>query len=272
MVNVIEKSGTGIERSGTGIEKSGTGIEKSGTGVVRATMILAALAAMLLSGIALAADTRLAISDKNGHAIVSVHGEDGVMVGASKAPIDGSGYARIPLYSVLQSSNDVFSMGLLVQGSGSGSAGESADSGGSSLLVQGSGSGDAGESVEPGSQVLVQGSGSGDAGESFETGGQILVQGSGSGSSGESCSNGPGLLVQGSGSGSSGESAGCSGSVNIWGYAEVVFDQAGAHVVVNQIQGSRQEEFLVAFLPGSNGEFAYSPDRGQNNRGFVATP
>ncbi|WP_376697078.1 hypothetical protein [Wenzhouxiangella sp. EGI_FJ10305] len=252
MVNVIEKSGTGIERSGTGIEKSGTGIEKSGTGLVRATVVLAALAAMLLSVTALAADTRLAISDKNGHAIVSVHGEDGVMVGASTAPIDGSGYARIPLYSVLQSANDVFSMGLMVQGSGSGSAGESAGSRGSSLLVQGSGSGD--------------------AGESFENGGQVLVQGSGSGSSGESCSDGPGLLVQGSGSGSSGESSGCSGSVNIWGYAEVVFDQAGAHVVVNQVQGSRQEEFLVAFLPGSNGEFAYSSDRGQSNRGFVATP
>ena len=268
----IERSGTGIEKSGTGIEKSGTGIEKSGTGIGRIVVMLMAFTAMTLSGL-VAADTRLAVSSKNGHMIVSVHGDDGVMLGASATPLDASGYARVPLYSVLQATGDTIAMGLLVQGSGSGSASEKAGPADASTLVQGSGSGDAKESVQPGGELMVQGSGSGNAGESAgAAGGRLLVQGSGSGSAGERCSGRSTLLVQGSGSGASGESAGCIDPAQAWGIAEVVVDRSGAHVIVHQIKESQTEEYLVAFLPVSSSEVAHSLIRGSSNHGFVATP
>jgi hypothetical protein len=258
MAQVIEKSGTGIgrsgtgiEKSGTGIEKSGTGIEKSGTGIARLSVMFVALATMMLSGIAFASDTRLAVSSKNGHAIVSVHGDEGVMIGVSPAAIDAAGYARVPLYSVLQSGEDAFSMGLLVQGSGSGSAGESDPGNDSSTLVQGSGSGSSKESVQPG--------------------GQLMVQGSGSGSAGERCSGGSSMQVQGSGSGSAGEAAGC--GVRPWGYAEVVVDRDGTHVIVNRLEQSGAVEYLMAFLPSASGAAVSGSLRGGQERGtheFVA--
>ncbi|MEE4304656.1 MAG: hypothetical protein V2J19_10915 [Wenzhouxiangella sp.] len=298
MAQVIEKSGTGIgrsgtgiEKSGTGIEKSGTGIEKSGTGIARLSVMFVALATMMLSGIAFASDTRLAVSSKNGHAIVSVHGDEGVMIGVSPAAIDAAGYARVPLYSVLQSGEDAFSMGLLVQGSGSGSAGESDPGNDSSTLVQGSGSGSSKESVQPGGQLMVQGSGSGSAGERCSGGSSmqvqgsgsgsagegcsgaptLMVQGSGSGSAGENCSGAPTLMVQGSGSGSAGEAAGC--GVRPWGYAEVVVDRDGTHVIVNRLEQSGAVEYLMAFLPSASGAAVSGSLRGGQERGtheFVA--
>jgi len=302
-----------VEKSGTGIGKSGTGIEKSGTGIARLSVTLVAFAVgLMMGGTALASDSRLAVSTNNDRAVISVHAEGEVMIGVAAAPLDASGYARIPLYSVLRASDQSFSMGLLVQGSGSGSAGEStaprtfgtlvqgsgsgsakesAGTGGQllvqgsgsgdaqesvgtggQLLVQGSGSGDAQESVRTGGQLLVQGSGSGDAQESVGTGGQLLVQGSGSGNAGEHCGGGPSLLVQGSGSGSAGESAGCASEMDAWGFAEVVVDRSGTHVLIHEFKGGRAEEHLVAFLPVSNGEVAHSLYRGSSNHGFVAAP
>ncbi len=136
--------------------------------------------------------------------------------------------------------------------------------------MAGSGSGSAGEGCHSGAGLMVAGSGSGNAGE--DCGAQVLVAGSGSGSAGEACARGGWLDVAGSGSGSAGDSAGCAYPMNAWGIAEVVVDRSGAHIVVHQIKGSQAEEFLVAFLPGSNGEFADSLRQGPGNRGFVATP
>lgn len=325
MTRVIEKSGTGIGRSGTGIEKSGTGIG-------RLSVMLIAFTAMTLSGIALASDARLAVSSKHGHAIVSVHGEDGVMIGVSLDAIDEAGYARVPLFSVLQIRGDAFSMGLLVQGSGSGSAGQSDPGDGSSTLVQGSGSGNSTDSAEPGGQLMVQGSGSGSAGKGCSGRSTLMVQGSGSGTAGQGCSGAPTLMVQGSGSGSAGSCSGrstlmvqgsgsgtagqgcsdvptlmvqgsgsgsagegCNGrstlmvqgsgsgsarenatcAVQPWGFAEVVVDDNGTHVIISRLDRTgAAEEYLMAFL-ASGSSAVSSSFRGKEEREaheFVAVP
>jgi hypothetical protein len=238
----IERSGTGIEKSGTGIEKSGTGIEKSGTGVTRALAMLVTLTCMLLAMPVFASDTRLAVSAAQGHVLVSVHAEQGVLVGVASAPADDSGYSRVPLYPIVSSGADGFLMGL-VPGQDK-----------ARTLVQGSGTGDSKESTEP------------------HPGHGLLVQGSGTGSIGDQCTPGSRVLVQGSGTGSSGDDLGCPGALTPWGFAEVVVDGTGTSVIVHKIEGSRAEEFLVAFLPGSSSEVAHSLYRGSSNRAFVAAP
>ncbi|RFF28174.1 MULTISPECIES: hypothetical protein [unclassified Wenzhouxiangella] len=298
MFSTVEKSGTGIGKSGTGIEKSGTGIEKSGTGIeksgtgIRRWQILSLVACILFATQGLATEPQVLVSTGNDQVLVSVHSDDGILVGRAEMP-DQSGYYQLALYSAVGpvgsdavfqpmvagsgsgSSKEVAGSGSgsskEVAGSGSGSSKEVAGSGsGSSKEVAGSGSGSAGESCDSGTGLMVAGSGSGSAGEGCDA--QVLVAGSGSGSAGEACDSGGWLDVAGSGSGSAGESTGCAYPTSAWGIAEVVVDRSGAHVVVHRIKGSQAEEFLVAFLPGSNGEFADSPRQGLDDRGFVATP
>jgi hypothetical protein len=270
MFSFIEKSGTGIEKSGTGIEKSGTGIEKSGTGIRRVSLT-ALIAGALFATQAFAAEPEVMVTSGDDQVFISVHSGAGVLVGRA-ASLDDSGYHRIALYSAVgpNGSGAVFQplvagsgSGKEVAGSGSGSSKEVAGSGsGSSTEVAGSGSGSSTEVAGSGSGKEVAGSGSG-AAALCPTAPGLLVAGSGSGSATD---------VAGSGSGAAGEAAGCAALQNAWGVAEVVIDDSGAHVVVHQISGSRAEEYLVAFLPGSISEVAHSLDRGSSNRGFIAVP
>jgi hypothetical protein len=312
MFSFIEKSGTGIEKSGTGIEKSGTGIEKSGTGIRRVSLtalIAGALFAtqafaaepevMVTSG-----DDQVFISVHSGAGVLvgraaslDDSGYHRIALYSAVGP-NGSGAVFQPLVAGSGSGKEVAGSGSgsskEVAGSGSGSSTEVAGSGsGSSTEVAGSGSGKevAGSGsgaaalcpTAPG--LLVAGSGSGSAtdvagsgsGSAKEvagsgSGSSTDVAGSGSGSSTEVAGSGSGKEVAGSGSGAAGEAAGCAALQNAWGVAEVVIDDSGAHVVVHQISGSRAEEYLVAFLPGSISEVAHSLDRGSSNRGFIAVP
>ena len=304
MFNFVEKSGTGIGKSGTGIEKSGTGIEKSGTGTGRTLWRVLSLAAwVLLATQSLAAEPQVLVTNGNDQVFVSVHSDDGILVGRA-ATLDDSGYYQLALYSAVGpvgsdavfqplvagsgscsskdvagsgsgSSTDVAGSGsgssTDVAGSGSGSSTDVAGSGsGSSTDVAGSGSGNSGEGCYSGARLMVAGSGSGNAGKAC--GPQLLVAGSGSGSAGAGCAAGGSLDVAGSGSGSAGESGTCAYPAKAWGIAEVVVDRSGAHVVIHQIKGSHIEEYLVAFLPALSSEAAHLPYRGSSNQGFVATP
>lgn len=242
-VTAIEKSGTGIEKSGTGIEKSGTGIEKSGTGIGRALAMFATMACMMTATPVFASDTRLAVSSSHGQTLVSVHAQEGIMVGASSVADDASGYSRIPLYPILSAEGGSFTPIPVAR-----------EFGASRTLVQGSGTGSSKETVAD------------------EPGQGLLVQGSGTGSIGDGCAPGFGLLVQGSGTGSSGDSVQCPDSPTPWGFAEIVVDGNGTSVIVHKIRESHVEEFLVAFLPGSSSEVAHSLSRGSSNRAFVAAP
>ena len=301
MFTFVEKSGTGIGKSGTGIEKSGTGIEKSGTGIEKSgtgarpgrwqMLIVAAFA--LFTGQALAAQPQVLVTHGEEEVFVSVHSGEAILVGRV-ATQDESGYYRLALYSAVGPAGSGAVLEPQVVGSGSGSSGDASGDnclGGASAMVVGSGSGGSGDACSSGSELKVVGSGSGGSGDSCDSseaglmvvgsgsgdsgeacGGRKLVVGSGSGDSGEACTGGAWLEVVGSGSGSSGDSAGCTVPAHVWGIAEVVLDAGGAHVVVHRILGSRVEEFLVAFLPGSSSEVAHSLHGGSSNRAFVAAP
>lgn len=273
----IEKSGTGIEKSGTGIEKSGTGIEKSGTGRRRggwAAMVM--MVGGLLSTAAIAADPQVLVNATDQQLLVSVHTDDGILVGRAGQG-EGAGYFRVPLYAAVgpRGSDAVFQP--LVAGSGSGSSKDVAGSGsGSSKDVAGSGSGSSTDVAGSGSgsATEVAGSGSGSSGDACFSGGSVLVAGSGSGSSTDVAGSGSGSStdVAGSGSGSSGDAATCSPALAAWGMAEIVMDRDGAHVVVHRIEAGRMEEYLLAYLPDSGSEVAHSLHRGSSNHGFIAVP
>ncbi|MFW5927036.1 MAG: hypothetical protein ACOCSR_03205, partial [Wenzhouxiangella sp.] len=115
-----------------------------------------------------------------------------------------------------------------------------------SPMVVGSGSGK--EVVGSGSGKEVVGSGSGSSGE---------VVGSGSGSSGE---------VVGSGSGSSGEGQSACEAMGVWGFAEVVVDADGVHIVVHKFGEEGLQEFMVASFGGNGADL--SAGRAE----FVMTP
>ncbi|NEZ04646.1 hypothetical protein G4Y73_10835 [Wenzhouxiangella sp. XN201] len=278
MFNLIEKSGTGIEKSGTGIEKSGTGIEKSGTGMARGRWhVTTLLAAALFAAPALASDPEVLVTAGDEQILVSVHTEQGILVGRG-AILDDSGYFQVALYSAVGPSGSGAILQPMVAGSGSGKevagsgSGKEVAGSGSGKEVAGSGSGK--EVAGSGSGKEVAGSGSGKEVAGSGSGKEVAgsgsgkdVAGSGSGSAGESCVSDFGLEVAGSGSGSATEGAPCAAA---WGVAEVVVDENGAHVVVHQIDNAGMNEFLVAFLPGSGGSSA--DDEWESDRGFVLTP
>lgn len=246
------------------IEKSGTGIEKSGTGIAMGRMGSCLLAAgiLLTAGLSPAmAQPQLQVSQQSDNLMISIHAEHGVVAGMAALDRMQGDYLVVPLYSILQLSEqgDLHSplvqgsgsgsssigcgAGLLVQGSGSGASGESCGSTDAQLLVQGSGSGASGESCTPVAGLMVQGSGSGASGESDQgPGGSLMVQGSGSGASGQSTDGG--VLVQGSGSGASGES--CADSTGLWGVAEIVIDPSSTHVVIHRMVDQGLVEHMVA--------------------------
>ncbi len=267
------------------IEKSGTGIGKSGTGVTlgRIGGCLLAAGFLMTAGLSplMAQDqSGLKVSQQGDKLMVSIHADHGVIAGMAALDSRHSDYLVVPLYSVLQisdqgelnsplvqgsgsgTSSNGCGAGLMVQGSGSGASGESCRSAGAHLMVQGSGSGASGESCTPVAGLMVQGSGSGASGESDDsTGASLMVQGSGSGapapddseevmvrgsgSGASSQSTDPGLLVQGSGSGASGES--CVDSSGLWGVAEILVDASGTHVIVHQVSREGLREYMVAF-------------------------
>ena len=267
-MNLIEKSGTGIERSGTGIERSGTGSQ------FRKALFSAILASGLIaSSASFANESQLMVTNTNGNLLVSLHGSQGVVTGAM--PLSADGYTVVPLFSAIHIQHGQSAQTLVlgsgsgaageVLGSGSGAAGEVLGSGsGATGEVLGSGSGAAGEVLGSGSGAAgeVLGSGSGAAGEVLGSGsgaaGEVLgsgsgaageVLGSGSGAAGEVLGSGSGAAgeVLGSGSGAAGEAAGTCG-IQPWGFAEIVTDSNGMHVMIQRIGPMGLEEHLLGFF------------------------
>lgn len=291
----IGKSGTGIGKSGTGIGKSGTGIGKSGTGSWRDGLIVMLVVPLLLTAASLASaaqSPQLFVTQDDVSIMLSIHGPEGIVVGAMPVAGGVEGYHVIALQQSLGFIDD--RQGLLVKGSGSGSSGESDCRSDSSLMVKGSGSGSSGEGkCDPGSSLMVKGSGSGSSGESTcDDGGSLMVKGSGSGSYGKGpcdpqggfgvlvkgsgsgsvggCAmGGSGLLVKGSGSGSSGEAM--PGCAPLWGYAELVLDAEGTHIVVHRAGGSGFEEYLVGFIANPDSALADN-GTGETPREFISIP
>lgn len=333
MISMIEKSGTGIEKSGTGIERNGTGIEhrvrrieKNGTGI-RLRGLTAALVMSLASFSSsnlMASDDQLLISQQNDRLSISIHGDEGVAIGAISTSVGSSDYRVIPLFSALRFTDTGSFIQPLVVGSGTGSAGEVVGSGtgaakevvgsgtgaskqvvgsgtGAASEVVGSGTGAAGEVVGSGTgaagQVVGSGTGGADAvcniGAGFlvvgsGTGAATKVVGSGTGSSKQVVGSGTGSSKQvvgsgtgssgqvvGSGTGSAGESTGgC--SIRPWGFAEVVTDADGAHVMIHKAVDGGLEEHLVAFIaatPHAGGSIddVFAAD-GTWSHDFIATP
>jgi hypothetical protein len=320
MLTIIEKSGTGIEKSGTGIEKSGTGIERSGTGIGHSSkgdrlrglaVAMAMTCGALVSTGAVAENDRLLVSHENSKLTISVHGDEGVIIGAT--PSLSSDYAIVPLFSALRFVDGGSFIQPMVVGSGSGSSKHVVGSGsGGTTQVVGSGSGSAGQVVGSGSGAanevcgigagfLVVGSGSGGAAQvvGSGSGGAAQVVGSGSGSAKQVVGSGSGSAAQvvGSGSGSAAQvvgsgsggasqvvgsgSGGIDGSsssckIQPWGFAEVVSDSDGMHVLIHKAGPMGLEEYLVGFLStaavtvSSGG--AFTPADGTWSHDFIATP
>ncbi|MEE4637808.1 MAG: hypothetical protein V2J42_03615 [Wenzhouxiangella sp.] len=312
----IEKSGTGIEKSGTGIERSGTGIEKSGTGIqMRGLAIAVALSvATFGTSTVMANNDQLLISHQKNHLSISVHGPDGVIIGAAPTSTVSVDYQVIPLFSALRFSEVGSFIQPLVVGSGTGAASEVVGSGtgsskqvvgsgtgastqvvgsgtGASTNVVGSGTGAAGQVVgsgtggvdtfcDIGAGFLVVGSGTGSASEvvGSGTGSAKDVVGSGTGSATQVVGSGTGSAGQvvGSGTGGAGQSLGAC-SIQPWGFAEVVTDADGAHVIVHKVVDAGLEEHLVAFVAAktpnlAGGSGAIFPADGTWSHDFIATP
>lgn len=336
---MIEKSGTGIEKSGTGIEKSGTGIERSGTGqklryLVAAIGLTTALCAT--TGV-MADDSRLLISNQSDHLMITLHGSDGVIVGAATNSSALRGYRLIPLFSALSFSSSGPLLQPLVVATGSGGAPEvvatgsggakevvATGSGGATQVVAtgsgglpqvvATGSGGASQVVATGSggasqifiscpdggvQVVATGSGgvgevvatgsggakevvatgSGGIGEVVATGSggspQVVATGSGGASQVVATGSGGASQVVATGSGGADQSAGGCG-IQPWGFAEVVSDRNGMHVLIHKLGPAGMQEYLVGFvsvpsasLPGSG---RFEPEDGTWAHDFLAIP
>ena len=265
MSDYIEKSGTGIEKSGTGIGKSGTGVRFG-----RSALVLAAAAGLLMTSLATAADSRLFVSERNDGLLVSMHGSDGVVAGFAPSSDGVDGYFAVPLYSLMKFIDSQPVTAPLVVGSGSGASGEVVGSGsGASSEVVGSGSGASGEQCILDPSVMVVGSGSGSSGTVVGSGSGKEVVGSGSGSSSEVVGSGSGSSseVVGSGSGASGESRSSCGAAGVWGYAEVLVDSSGVHVIVHEYVNGYFVEQLVGLLDSVRAQ-----PSGVSDHDFIAVP
>lgn len=265
MSDYIEKSGTGIEKSGTGIGKSGTGVRFG-----RSALVLVAAAGLLMTSLATAADSRLFVSERNDGLLVSMHGSDGVVAGFAPSSDGVDGYFAVPLYSLMKFIDSQPVTAPLVVGSGSGASGEVVGSGsGASSEVVGSGSGASGEQCILDPSVMVVGSGSGSSGTVVGSGSGKEVVGSGSGSSSEVVGSGSGSSseVVGSGSGASGESRSSCGAAGVWGYAEVLVDSSGVHVIVHEYVNGYFVEQLVGLLDSVRAQ-----PSGVSDHDFIAVP